>query len=235
MPEPLDPRKPNHVAIFGRKGEGKSEMAGRLWESYPKDRLVIDPTHDVDPRDPEAIVLTEVPTRWPTDIDGKRVTIHYKPDPGSPTYEDDLDRAVGLAFRHGDCMVWVDEVGETTSAHKTGPNMKRVLHQGRHNRISPMFCGPRPIDINPLVIAQADYVICYQLPNPDDRARVAKVIGWDLPEFEEAHAHLREHWYLWYDARAQELLVCPPIPLRAAAKPEGRRFEDQDPDKEHTR
>lgn len=226
MGEQLDAGKATHIAIVGRKGSGKSVLARRFWESYPYDRLVIDPTGDVDPGDPKARNLTTpLPHRWPASLDRERVTLRFAADPGSATYEDDLDAAAGLAFGHGNCLLWVDEIGELTRANKTAPAMRRILHQSRHRRLSTLFCGPRPIDINPLVISQADYLAIFHLPNPADRKRCADTMGYELAELEEAHGHLEEHGYLWWNATARELEVRPPIPQGRAAKPTGQRFE----------
>jgi hypothetical protein len=112
-------------------------------------------------------------------------------------------------------LLWVDEVGELTRANKTPPHFRRALHQSRHRRLSMLLCGPRPIDINPLVISQADYVATFELPNPADRKRVADNIGIELDDLE---AHLDEldpkHGYLLWDARARELVVMPPLPAK---------------------
>lgn len=226
MASQLDGRKATHIAIVGRKGSGKSVLARRFWETYPYDRLVIDPTGDVDPGDPKTLNLTSpLPRRWPAKLDDRRQTLRFAADPGSPTYEDDLDRAAGLAFGHGNCLLWVDEVGELTRANKTAPAMRRILHQSRHRRLSTLFCGPRPIDINPLVISQADYLAIFHLPNPADRKRCADTMGYDLAELEEAHDLLDEHGYLWWDAVHRELEVRPPIPHGARARPDGQRFQ----------
>src|SRR5213075_1574972 len=107
----IDPRKATHVTIVGRKGSGKSVLAQRFWDSYPYDRLCVDPTGDVDPHDPKAEQITApVPARWPK-MPGseQRSTLVFKADPGTDTYIDDMDRAAGLAFVHGNCLLWVDE------------------------------------------------------------------------------------------------------------------------------
>ena len=219
----LDPSQSNYVTIVGRKGCGKSELATRLWHGYPYDQLAIDPTGDcrVDPtitRD----LTTPLPARFPTDAQGGRVSLRFVPDPGASTYADDLDRACGLAFRHRRSMLWVDEVDELTSAGKTAPNFARILKQGRHRDITLLCCGPRPMNIDPLVVAQADYLYVFQLPNPADRRRVADVIGYDPKAFDAAVLELAQFHYLRWDAREQDLVAFPPLPpvqLHAAAPP----------------
>lgn len=208
----LDPAQSNFITILGRKGSGKSELATRLWHGYPYDQLVIDPTGDcrvgLETRD----VTAPLPTRFPVDLEGRRVSLRFVPDPGSPTYADDLDRACGLVFRHRRSMLWVDEVGELTRTGKSAPNFARILQQGRHRDITLVCCGPRPKTIDPLVVAQADYVYVFQMPNPDDRKRVAEVIGYDPKAFDEAVHDLERFHYLRWDAREQELIEFPPLP-----------------------
>lgn len=212
----LDPSRAHHITLLGRKGSGKSFLAKRFWESYPYDRLVIDPTGDVDAGEGTQNLTEPLPTRWPIAPTEERTTLRYKADPGSAMYRDELDRAVGLAFTHARCLLWVDEVGELTRANDTPPHFRRALHQSRHRRLSLLLCGPRPVDVNPLVISQADYLATFDLPNPNDRKRVADNIGIDLGALE---AHLAEvdpkHGYLWWDARNRELMVMPPLPAKA--------------------
>lgn len=222
----LDPRKSCFVFVCGRKGTGKSELCKALFRTYPYDRLAIDPTHDLDDLGDDVIDITELPGRFPEPEDGKtRVSLRYLPDPGSPTYEDDLDRAVGLAFfnPHKRCFVLVDEIAEVTTANKTGPHMRRALHQGRHRNLTMAMAGPRSKDVNPLCIAQADYVYVFDLPHPLDRERVAANIGWPPNDFSDAVDTLGEHEYLRYEASTKELTSWPPLPIRqkpARKKPE---------------
>lgn len=217
----LDPRLSHFITFVGRKGSGKSQLARAFWLSYPYDRLVVDPTGDVDPGDPEAKPLTvPMPAKWPApELDDhgrpKRQTLRFVPDMGSPTAVDDMDRAVGLAHWHPArrAMLWIDEIGTLTRPSYTPPHLSRALHQGRHQRLTALFCGPRPVNIDPLVLAQADYVAVFDLPNPNDRRRVADSCGIEPREFDAWHAQLPEHGFLWFDQRAHELVLCDPIPL----------------------
>lgn len=221
MARSFDPGKSVYTLCVGKKGSGKSHLAYTMWDSYPFDRLVLDVTHDVKSKwlDPLGIEYREItpetiPVRWPTPVreDHPYSTLVYTPDMGSPTAVDDLDRALGLALSKKRVLAWVDEIGELTSGNSTPPNLKRALHHGRHQDLSLIMCGPRPIDINPLCVSQSDYVASFRLRNPADRKRIADNIGVEPREFDAANAQLRDHWYLWYDDSTADLSMMPPLP-----------------------
>lgn len=218
-----DPRKSTFMFACGKKGSGKSHWCREWWDAYPYDRLVIDPTGDVADDlaaegqrfvrfDPQVI-----PVRLPVPGEGEeRVTCVYVPDMGSATALDDIDRVIGLAMRGRDkrAMLWIDEFGQVTRANKTPPNCRRALHQGRHHNLTLMLAAPRPIDVDPLGIAQADLVACFRMPNPADRRRVADNIGFPPAEFDTANAQLAGHEYLLYDHEGDTLYHMPPLPPR---------------------
>lgn len=209
----LDSRRSHFIAAFGKKGSGKSFLAQRFWDTWPGDRLVIDVCGDIDAGEDTTLLRDPLPMHWPTGMDGERVSLRYVPDPGSGEYRDDLDRAVGLAFGHRGSLLWIDEVGEVTNANATGPNMRRALQQGRHRDLSMIMCGPRSIDINPLVISQADLVYVFDVPHPRDRERIAAVIGYPPKDFDAAVHELGEHEYLRWDG--EELVAFPALPKNA--------------------
>jgi hypothetical protein len=235
----LDPGKPRCISIFGRKGSGKSVLARRFWDSWPHDRLAIDPAGDF-AGDEEGIEDLEdpLPHRLPgafREAGQGRRSFRYRPDPGSDTYRDDLDRAAGLAFwtpREKPMLLHIDEVGELTQANRTGPNMRRVLHQARHRRLSVTSAGPRPKDIDPLVLSQSDFIYLFEMPHPLDRERIAASVGIKRPELDTALDELPKFHYLRYDADPSQaqadalgleleelrLLQFPPVPLPKARK-----------------
>ena len=223
MGEPLiDPDKGSHIFVTGRKGQGKSILCRHLFDSFPYDRVCIDPTGDVraDMRrqaSPFTELTDPLPVRLPVDPDGQPQAFVYVPDPGAPEYLDNIDRAVGLAMLHGKTCLWVDEVGEVTRAGVTPPNFRRALHHGRHRQLTLLLAGPRPIDVNPLCVSQADHVFIFHLPNPADGKRVAENIGWPPREFEKAVHNLGDHEFLWWSTKAQELTHLPALAIASPA------------------
>jgi len=203
----LDPRIPVVITCIGKKRSGKSVLARVLFCSWPGDRVIIDPNGHDGPIEGTVPMPDPVPKRWPEHLreDARRpLILRYVPDPASPTFVEDMDDVIGLASAHGDTMVLVHEMGLLAPSGQTPPHTRRALHQGRHRRLSLIMCAPRPVTMDPLVLAQSDLVYVFKLPNPADRRRVAEVIGWDPSDLDAAVHGLAAHEYLRYDDAAPE-------------------------------
>jgi hypothetical protein len=208
------------ITAVGKKRSGKSVLARTIFKSYPGDKMIIDVAGDDGPDGPEVITLggtlSDLPKDWPErkrqygeNEEWRPMTLRYVPDPGSMTFLADMDHAVGIFLRHslreyqakrmGACLL-VHEIGVVAPVNRTQAWMRRLLAHNRHNRATAIFCGPRPITIDPLVIHQADLIYIFELMNPADRRRVAESIGWDPTSLDDAVHDLGPHEYLRYDA-----------------------------------
>jgi hypothetical protein len=220
----IDPDVGAHILAVGRKGTGKSHLARELFNSYPYDSMVLDITGDLwadfvadgtaDDKSIKLIKLSNpLPARLPEpDEEGRRQVFVLAPDMGDDDAMDDIDRAVGLALRRGRMLLWMDEVGIISPVGRTGPNMRRYLHHGRHHKMTGIACGPRPVDIDTLQLSQADIAFVFALANPADRKRVADSIGWDPVQFSDAVHNLDKFEFLQWTADDNELLHMPPLP-----------------------
>jgi hypothetical protein len=216
-----DPHKPVQITVVGRKGSGKTEIAYLFFDSYPFDRMAIDPNGDLKMPEDTLELELPLPTRWPGEAwqrafgegrERKQQTLRFVPDFYEPTYVGDMDRAVGIAFQHRRTCLFFDECHEGAPSNQTPPHMRRALRQGRHADLTLILATPRPMTVDPLVLAQADWVYVFDLPNPNDRKRVAETIGWDPRDFSDAVESLPEFGYLRYDSAKKDLAKFPPLP-----------------------
>lgn len=219
---PIDPTKNQIITIIGKKGSGKSAAARHLFRSWPgSDRVVLDVAGDADPgADMAPITLPKDATRLPA-LDPNRGPQVYRliPDVMSPTFRDDLDRALGLGLYPKDrpVLIWIDENGEVLQAGRVGPHGRTGLHQGRHYKLSLILCSPRAMGIDALCIAQADRVLMFDIPGPKDRERIAANIGVSPSVLTRELNETRKrgpYWYLMYvsDPEGGHLYRCPPLP-----------------------
>lgn len=224
LDEALNDGRPKIMSAWGRAGSGKSVFNRRLYQSWTGNKLCIDVNGNAEPgEDAERIGADDLRKRWPTTPAelgerNKPRNLWFRADPGSATYVDDLDRAVGMALFPQDqpTMIWAGECGELMPNGRTSPHMRRLLMQGRHHRITALFDGPRPIHVNPLVLAQSTFVAIFHLPNPNDRTRVAESIGYPAKRFDqecEETVRRGKYWFLLWHADAHKLYRMAPLPV----------------------
>lgn len=240
--EALNDGKPKIISAFGRAGSGKSVFMRRLYQSWPGDKLCLDVNGNAEPgADAERISRSDLSKRWPTTRaemgeQSRPRNLHYRADPGSATYVDDLDRAVGMTLFPMDRPVclWAGEVGELMPNATAQPNMRRVLQQNRHHTITALFDGPRPVGVHPLVLAQSRFVAVYEVPNPSDRRRIADSIGYDPAAFDAVHNECQKingrelekgadgspHWYLLWHQLGRQLFIMAPLPVEPEQQPQ---------------
>jgi hypothetical protein len=225
-----DPRKSFYCYICGIKGSGKSEYAKHMFYSYPYDRLVVDVTHDVTEelrKDgiPHHQLTVPIAGSWPEwvrdpETEQRQMTLVFRPDMGDENAFDDMDRCVGLCMRGKDpstsrtrpVLVWLDEIGDMTTAHKTGPGMRRALGHGRHHDLSMLMCGPEAKNINPKCISQADRVVVFQMMNRDHREAIARNTGVDQDEFDTLNKQLAEYEHMVWERDTREWTHMAPLP-----------------------
>lgn len=218
------------ASCWGKKRSGKSVMGRVLFDAYPYDRVVISANRDDGPYvDPEHDIFQihgtaeTLPVDWPEDLrrDGRRMTLRFEPDPGSATALEDCDAVIGMVRRHGHTCILVHEVALIAPSGKVPPHAKRLLHTNRHDHVSAILCGPRPITVDPLALAQSDLVYVFELPVPQDRARIAETVGWTPTDFAAQLDDLGRHEYLRFDANEMKpehgeedmrLIHCDPLP-----------------------
>lgn len=230
----MDANRSTIVLILGMKGRGKSAAARMLFDAWPADRVVIDPTGDARPDDPATIAMTApFPSQLPEPElhpeDGgppqTRVTVWARINPGSETLQFDQDQAMGMALhpRRKHKLIWRDEFGLGVSPQTTLANDRTLLMSSRHYNASALLVTPRPRFIPTLAISQSDKVLMFALPNPKDREHIADNAGIPTRVIEREYAYaqreLGHHAFLLIDRRQHALLACPPLPGITARGP----------------
>jgi hypothetical protein len=229
FPRP-DPAAGFIAAYVGKKHSGKSYAARETFARYPYNAIAIDPMGDALGKadsHPTAKLLHEqteilegpLPARFPRSLEAGPRKLIYRPDPRSATFLDDMDRAVGLALWPSDepACVWVDEAGLLAPGPtSTRPNMKLLLMTSRHHGpASACLCLPRPKNVDPLMLAQADLIYIYVVPARVDRQRLAENMGYPPERFEREYAETRRrgrYWFLLWDSQHDRLWRCAPLP-----------------------
>ena len=249
----LDPARGSFISSFGPKGSGKSELITRFFSSYPYNGLMMDFTGDLDPRHEFTIPLTprlhqlarelgemrepslgsfdrfrsELRDAW---TDGGRYRFaKYRLEPSflSDDWLKRTDDYVGLAYMTGHCFVFFDEIGEEAPVGRTPRWTRQSLRVGRHEQLSLGMAGPRPADLDPNVLNQADIVTIHGQLHELDVARMARQLHLKQDQLSSLMSELTVeerdgvelHSFIAYVKKTREIFLLPPLPPRPAPRP----------------
>lgn len=216
----------NHrVAIVGRTGSGKSHAARSMFLSAAAPRLVVDPNASDLTAVPGAVTVPRAPARArlarATDAAMVRAeldqaaeqhadTIRYVP--ADPFAAEEYQAVYAWAFEHAPRFVWTDEAGIVAPANGSPKAFRRYLVQGRKRQLGHLACHTRPLEMDRNIIAQANHVLLFDLPHPDDRVLTARLMGVPTGELSGALDALGDFEFLWFDVARKELTHCPALP-----------------------
>lgn len=247
----LDPDKGAYVASFGPKGTGKSELITRLFARYPYNGLLIDYARDVDPNyrftepmpgplhalarelgsmgdvDPSSLggFVERLREAWRGEGSKRFHKYRYVPNFVAKDWLDQTDNYIGLAYLLERCAVELDEINEEAPVGRTPRWTRAMLRVGRHQRCSMLMAGPRPADLDPMVLNQADVVTIHGQLHELDVNRMAKQLHLSDREMMDAIRNLQRFErgdsplegvgeFLAFFKRGGDLVIYPPLPPR---------------------
>lgn len=164
---------------------------------------MIDPAGSTLTKIPGAVTFHD-PNRPPSDAATARFV------PRDPEDLDAYGRVYGWCFDRFPRYVWADEAGLILPAHGCPKPATRYLVQGRKRQLGHLACHTRPREISRNLIGQAQHVIVFALPNPDDRRHVADLVGIAPRDFDALLARLEPKGFLWW-RQGQGVTLCPPL------------------------
>lgn len=192
----------DRLFLTGTTGSGKSELARRIFAAAPGRRLVVDPKNDPDAtaRGVGPVVTFQDPRRIPD----ATVTRFVPRDPfDADAYHELYSRVLAAGPR----FVWSDELGLIAPAAGAPVGVRTLILQGRAKDVGHMGCHPRPVDLSRSILSQSQHVIVHRLPDPDDTAHIARVIGQPRATLDRWMRELTEFGFLWWDVRRQHLTI----------------------------
>lgn len=214
----------DRVLLLGATGCGKSTVARRMVETVSGPLTVIDPADSqltvlpgcrrvYGPREDldDATLARQVRSRL-TEADNAadgRVIRYVPGDPGRAAEYDAVYRWLFECRYPG--YVWLDEAASGAPASGTPRWVRTVLQQGRKRQLGHLACHTRPRDISRDLIAQAQWLLLWSLPNPDDVQHVASIAGIPPADLAERMRRLPRHGFLVWSQRDATLTACAPI------------------------
>jgi len=180
--------------IFGKRGSGKSYLAGKLIENEP--RLII---FDVMSEYKDGVVFgTEDYDQflefW-RHLYRKQFRIVYQPIIPDAEAEHICD----LVYALGNCCFMIEEVECFCTAYQISDNFAAIVQRGRHKNITVIGITQRPYGIHRLLTSQAKEIFIFNTNEPRDREYLRTLLGQEIESKLDA---LKQYEYVhWQDGK----------------------------------
>lgn len=185
MAKPLTQPKALTIAAFGARGTGKTSWVTQLIKAQNPPRLMVwDYKHDHGLHD-----VGKPFTRWAqfvAECKKPAFQARYLVSPDHDPHEQ-FSAFCELAWREGNLMMFVDEVGEVTKANKAPGPWRKCVNVGRsydHGRkaLSIIGANQRPAEVDKSFLANCDVIHTGRLGDIADAKRFAASWGIDAAE-----------------------------------------------------
>ncbi len=217
----------DRVFVVGSTGSGKSEVLNHMFSGLRNQRMLLDTK-------PEFYIPGVEPVSRPGDIRWDEPIIHYR-DLASSL--EDYDEIFYEAHHRRDFTICCHEFADLCNDEpsKTPEWVRKSLRKGNVFGNGLLGGTQRPVGMPRQCRTEAQHVI-HMVPalDPEDEEVVAKMMGCTVREL---HALLEEATNaspsgqfsgVWYDRRARQMQIIPPLPDSVRAQIVVRRAVDLD-------
>ena len=180
--------------IFGKRGSGKSYLAGKLIEN--ESRLIVfdtmsEYTNGVTFGTEEYEQFLEL---W-RQVYRKQFRLIYQPI--QPHAE--IEQICDLVYALGNCCFLVEEIDCYCTAYQISDTFAAIVQRGRHKNITLIGITQRPYGIHRLLTSQAKEIYIFNTNEPRDREYLRTLLGQEIEAKLDA---LKQYEYVhWQDGK----------------------------------
>lgn len=164
---------------MGRRGCGKSYLAKRLQELWPK-RVIIDSLNEYKDGDKvktfkdfcEKLIEFK-------NTKAKSFVLVFQFNPEEELNEETFNQILRVCYYFGNIQIVIEEVQLYASPHRLPHWLKQCLLTGRHKGLSLLFTTQRPGELNKTILSQCAHIFCGQIVEGNDLRYIASFLNQD--------------------------------------------------------
>lgn len=167
------------LTVMGRRGCGKSYLAKRLQELWPK-RVIIDSLNEYKDGDKvktfkdfcEKLIEFK-------NTKAKSFVLVFQFNPEEELNEETFNQILRVCYYFGNIQIVIEEVQLYASPHRLPHWLKQCLLTGRHKGLSLLFTTQRPGELNKTILSQCAHIFCGQIVEGNDLRYIASFLNQD--------------------------------------------------------
>ncbi len=181
---------------MGRRGCGKSHLAKRLQEMWPR-RVIIDTLNEYKDQGEVVNSFTEFSNKL-IDLKEKNIqkfVLIFRFPVESDLNQTEFDQIMRICYYFGNIQIVLEEIQNHAHPHYLPPWLKKNLLIGRHQGLSLMFTSQRPGEVHKTIVSQCHHIFCGALTDKNDQNYVAGFLNKAADELSK----LPERRFIYFD------------------------------------
>lgn len=160
------------VLILGRRGCGKSYLAKKIQNLWPR-RVVIDVLDEYETTGDNVFAVYSFESfcdrlEFFREKRLKKFTLIYKFSPETDDFTEEFNHVLRLCWYFGNLQVVIEEIQEFSSPNFLPKWLKNCLLTGRHRNLSVLATSQRPGQVNKTIFSQCSHIFCGALIDGND-------------------------------------------------------------------
>jgi hypothetical protein len=182
------------ILIFGKRGSGKSYLAGKLIENEPR-LIVFDTMSEYENGIVFGAEEYERCLEFWRKVYRQNFRLIYRPI--RPDVE--IGQICDLVYTLGNCCFLVEEIDCYCSSYQISDTFAAIVQRGRHKNITLIGITQRPYGIHRLVTSQAKEIYIFNTNEPRDREYLRTLLGQEVEPKLDA---LKQYEFIrWQDGK----------------------------------
>lgn len=168
------------ILVMGRRGCGKSYLAKKLQELWPR-RFIFDPLLEY--QDNELSVYSfhefcEIISRLKAE-NKEQFELIIKFDVESEVSISEFNEMLRLCYYFGNAQIVIEEIQNFSSPHDLPHWLRNCLLTGRHQNIALLFTTQRPGELNKTILSQCSHIFCGSIVEGNDLRYISGFLRQD--------------------------------------------------------
>lgn len=184
------------VLVMGRRGCGKSYLAKRIQDLWPR-KVIIDSLNEYEGEGQAFYSFHEFSDEMLRlkSLKQESFTLVYQFNPEDENSAEIFEEILRTCFYFGNLQIVIEEIQLYSSPHFLSKWLKNCLLIGRHQNLSLLFTTQRPGELNKTVLSQCSHIFCGQIIEGNDLRYIAGFLNQDAQKL----SSIPERQFLYFN------------------------------------
>lgn len=190
------------IGILGRSGTGKSYLAQKILEIYPR-KIIFDSLYEYSNFGDIFHNFNDFSENIIKNKNSNNFSTIIQFDIESANNSDEFEEMLRISYYRGNCCVFIDEIQNFSTVHYLSYWLRQMILTGRHRKICFIYTTQRPGELHKTILSQTSKIFCGNLHSNNDIKTMANYLGKN----DEEISNLEDRKFIYWTPGKQSVII----------------------------